>query len=84
MNNPARIILVRHGETDWNVEARFQGQITKEPQPCLTATGLMQSEEVAKLCGREYATASHIYCSDLKRTRQVRFINELACFLSRI
>ena len=73
MNNPARIVLIRHGETDWNVDARFQGQIVREPQPCLTDTGLMQAQEVAKLCGREYTAASRIYCSDLKRARQVLY-----------
>lgn len=72
MSDPTRIVLVRHGETDWNAESRFQGQTTQEPQPSLTAIGLKQGEEVAALCEREYSTASHIYCSDLHRTRQVR------------
>ena len=30
-----RIILVRHGETTWNVEGRYQGQ---EDTPCLLYT----------------------------------------------
>lgn len=39
-----RIILVRHGETDWNVEGRYQGQ---EDRP-LSSLGLEQAELLAK------------------------------------
>ena len=39
-----RILFVRHGETDWNVEGRLQGQ-TDIP---LNALGRYQSEDVAR------------------------------------
>lgn len=72
MSNPTRIILVRHGETDWNAEARFQGQWNKEPEPSLTPNGHKQAESVAACCASQYGAAAQIYCSDLKRARQVR------------
>lgn len=58
------LILIRHGETDWNRELRFQGQV----DPPLNATGLAQAERVAACLA---GTAAHqLYCSDLLRTRQ--------------
>jgi probable phosphoglycerate mutase len=39
-----RVLFVRHGETDWNVEGRLQGQ-TDIP---LNALGRFQSEDVAR------------------------------------
>lgn len=39
-----RIILIRHGETDWNVEGRFQGQEDTH----LSERGLKQGHMVAK------------------------------------
>jgi broad specificity phosphatase PhoE len=39
------IILVRHGETEWNVERRFQGQ----KDSALTARGLRQAQAMASL-----------------------------------
>ena len=44
MANYPRILFVRHGETDWNVEGRLQGQ-TDIP---LNQLGRYQSEDVAR------------------------------------
>lgn len=42
-----RLLLVRHGETDWNRQGRFQGQIDVP----LNSTGRLQAEQVAEfLC----------------------------------
>ena len=38
------IILIRHGETVWNLESRYQGQLDSP----LTARGVQQAEAVAE------------------------------------
>ena len=57
------VTLIRHGETDWNKDRRFQGQ-TDVP---LNDAGRAQAGKVAaRLAGEGYAPAV-IYCSDLAR-----------------
>jgi probable phosphoglycerate mutase len=58
------VCLVRHGETDWNVERRLQGHIDIP----LNVRGLAQAEATARsLAGMRF---SALYCSDLARARQ--------------
>ncbi len=58
-----RLLLVRHGETTWNDEARYQGQ---EDIP-LSARGWMEAECLAERLASESINA--IYASDLARAR---------------
>lgn len=58
------LILIRHGETDWNRELRFQGQVDVP----LNEAGRVQAQRVADRLGAE--PLQHLYCSDLLRTRQ--------------
>lgn len=57
-------ILIRHGETDWNREMRFQGHV----DPPLNATGHEQARRLSlRLQGEK---VDQFYASDLLRTRQ--------------
>ena len=58
------IILIRHGETDWNIEGRYQGQA----DPPLNTKGLLQAQQLV----RELMDPSPdiLYTSPLLRTRQ--------------
>ena len=58
------LILIRHGETDWNVQGRFQGQIDVP----LNAVGRRQAELMAERLAQERVDV--FYSSDLLRTRQ--------------
>lgn len=58
------LILIRHGETDWNVQGRFQGQIDVP----LNAFGERQAARLAERMAGERVDI--FYCSDLLRTRQ--------------
>lgn len=55
------LMLVRHGETDWNVERRYQGQ-TNVP---LSGLGRRQAELIAERLTAEKIDA--VYASDLSR-----------------
>jgi probable phosphoglycerate mutase len=58
------LVLIRHGETDWNAEGRYQGQ-SNVP---LNANGLAQAEALAqRLRGMRFDA---IYTSDLARAAQ--------------
>ena len=58
------IVLIRHGETDWNVIGRYQGQ----EDPPLNQKGLEQSKLLAnKMVGMELDL---VYSSPLKRAEQ--------------
>lgn len=59
-----RLILWRHGRTEWNALGRFQGQ----RDVALDATGIAQAVCAAPYLAAEGPTA--IYCSDLTRARQ--------------
>ncbi len=60
----ATIVLVRHGETDWNRERRFQGHADTP----LNSKGRLQAQAVAALLGD--GPFSAIYTSPLRRASE--------------
>ena len=63
-----RLILARHGETDWNIQQRYQGHSDTE----LNQTGIKQAKLVARELKKEHFDA--IYTSDLTRAVQTAAI----------
>ena len=60
-------LLIRHGETDWNRELRFQGQIDVP----LNSIGRLQAQRLAQyLDHTEWAQALQLHSSDLQRAWQ--------------
>ncbi len=59
-----RLILLRHGETVWNTERRYQGHLDSP----LTAVGMNQARALAERLAGE--TFSALYSSDSGRARQ--------------
>ena len=70
-----RLLFVRHGETESNVEHRYMGQ-SDSP---LTPTGVAQAEAVAKRLAQHRLDA--IYSSDLGRAASTSKIISQACGL---
>jgi broad specificity phosphatase PhoE len=58
-----QLVLVRHGETDWNSEGRMQGHINIP----LNASGIAQANRVAQRLAEE--TIDALYSSPLARAR---------------
>ncbi|MGQ4810031.1 Phosphoserine phosphatase 1 [Candidatus Entotheonellaceae bacterium PAL068K] len=70
-----RLLLVRHGETAWNAEGRFQGQ-TEMP---LSPRGQRQAAALARMMAAE--TVQALYASDLSRAWETarRLATSLGC-----
>ena len=58
-----KILLVRHGETDWNVAQRIQGS-TDTP---LNETGIMQARKLAEELAKRETPIIGVYTSRLER-----------------
>lgn len=58
------LLFIRHGETDWNRQQRFQGQIDVP----LNATGEQQAARLAQRLAAE--RHDQLFSSDLQRARQ--------------
>ena len=79
------ILLVRHGETNWNREGRFRG-LADVP---LNENGLFEADATAQRIAREWTLAA-LYSSPIRRARQtaeiigaltgqeIRIVNDLA------
>lgn len=59
-----RLVLIRHGETDWNLEGRYQGQA----DPPLNPRGRGQAEQLAEALVETNLTL--LYTSPLQRAAQ--------------
>lgn len=58
------LTVIRHGETDWNRQQRFQGQVDVP----LNAAGLLQAARLAARLAPQRPDV--LLCSDLQRARQ--------------
>jgi len=56
------LVLIRHGQTDWNVEGRWQGQA----DPPLSEVGRRQAQCIGQ-CQHQFGFAA-LYSSDLRRS----------------
>ncbi|MFG1697637.1 histidine phosphatase family protein [Nonomuraea sp. NPDC049309] len=63
MSGATRLILVRHGESRWNVEERYQGHADSG----LTAVGIEQAEAAAKVLKARFGRPDLVVSSDLPR-----------------
>jgi broad specificity phosphatase PhoE len=60
------LLIIRHGESEWNVEKRWQGWLDSQ----LTAEGLQQARDRADALARSGFAPAVVHCSDLGRARQ--------------
>jgi len=66
--NICELYILRHGETNFNIEERVQGQINKESY--LTKKGIIQAENRGKKFKSEGINFDKIYSSDLRRAKE--------------
>jgi probable phosphoglycerate mutase len=64
--SPARLWLIRHGQTDWNAAGRIQGQTPTE----LNAAGRWEASELAEILVQARRSFAACYSSDLPRAAQ--------------
>jgi broad specificity phosphatase PhoE len=60
------LLIIRHGESEWNVERRWQGWLDAP----LTALGEKQALQRAEAIAQSGFSPATIHCSDLGRARQ--------------
>lgn len=70
----AEIIVIRHGETEWNADNRLQGQLDVK----LNEVGRQQAVVVATRLSRE-PKISEVYSSDLERAHETAKIIASSC-----
>lgn len=63
---PRHLLLLRHGQSVWNAEGRWQGQA----DPPLSALGELQADEAAGRLGATGTGFSGVVASDLLRARR--------------
>jgi broad specificity phosphatase PhoE len=61
-----RVLLVRHGQSEWNAESRWQGQA----DPPLSDLGRLQAREAAQAVG----SVDAVWASDLQRATETAMI----------
>ncbi len=66
----AKIYLVRHGETAWNRDGRYQGALDSQ----LTERGIEQAHRIGKILAKHAADLGAAYASPLGRARQTHAI----------
>lgn len=62
------IVVIRHGETDWNIEGRYQGQA----DPPLNSRGIQQAYQLAGQLAQE--DINDLYTSPLARAKETALI----------
>lgn len=64
--NEAVVLLVRHGQTEWNVAGRYQGSLDSP----LTARGLEQAQQLGERLRRSGRTIDAMWSSDMPRAKR--------------
>lgn len=60
------LFIIRHGQTDWNLEDKIQGHIDIP----LNAQGMEQAQQVASFLKKKNVSFKALYSSDLQRAHQ--------------